>query len=240
MKRILNLGGGVQTTALAILLVEGKVKADMVIFSDTGGERPETYWYLDNYTWPLLRSAGVPYAVVRNVKKSCQPDLYGWLWRLRQIPSISGYRTCSMKFKREAIEAWLKNQGVTEYETMIGFSTDEIGRASRPALIYPLIEMGLSATDCRRIIGDYGWPQVLKSSCYFCPYQHVVEWNWLKSRHRDLFDKALALEARYHDAHADMTYFGLVHGVPLHRLSEGVQPEMFSGENSCWDGACGH
>ena len=240
MKKILNIGGGVQTTALAILVVEGKVKADMVIFSDTGSERPETYWYLENYTGPLLKDAGIPFHIVRNEMPSCQPDLYGWLWRLQQIPSIGGIRTCSIKFKRETIERWLKKQGVTEYQAMLGFSTDEVGRASRPEHNYPLIELGLSVTDCRMIISDYGWPLVLKSSCYFCPFQHVTEWQWLKRRHLDLFYKSLALEARYHDRHPNMLDCGLVYGIPLRLMREGIQPEMFGGENSCWDGACGH
>jgi len=66
MDRILSFGGGVQTTALTILICQGKVKADMAIFADTGCERPETYWYIDTWMKPMLSAANIPLQVVRS------------------------------------------------------------------------------------------------------------------------------------------------------------------------------
>ena len=65
------------------------------------------------------------------------------------------------------------------------------------------------------------------------------------SRDKNLNDKAqnkaLELEANYHKRRPDMIDFGLVHGVPLRRLKEGLQPEMFADiGHACWSGHCGH
>ena len=238
-ENILAFGGGVQTTALVALIAEGELKnVDLVIFSDTGGEKPETYWYIENYIKELLQGK-VEFIMVKSELKSCQPDLYGWLWRLGQIPPIHGKRLCSNKFKREAIVAHLKGR---EYETMIGFSYDELNRAAKnPHNRHPLIDMKITAADCQQIISNHGLPVPLKSSCYYCPFQHPVEWNWLKTNHPDLFLKALELEAHYHERRPDMIGFGLVRGIPLRNFKKGIQPEMFADiGNSCWSGICGH
>ena len=238
MLNILSFGGGIQTTALAVLIAEGKLKVDAVIFADTGGEKPETYWYMENYTWEILQGH-TEFITVKNELKSCQPDLYGWLWRYGQIPPVHGKRLCSIKFKRETIDRYFKGQ---KHETMIGFSLDEMNRAAKyPNNLHPLIDMGITADACQLIIEEYGLPFPLKSSCYYCPFQHPVEWNWLKSHHLDLFDKALELEAHYHDRRPDMIDFGLVRGTPLRNYKEGIQPEMFADIGySCWTGHCGH
>ena len=59
-KRILSFGGGLQTTALAIMVAKGELEVDEVIFADTGAEKPETYWYMENYTKPMLEEVGIP------------------------------------------------------------------------------------------------------------------------------------------------------------------------------------
>lgn len=239
MKRILSFGGGVQTTALAILLVEGKVVADRVIFADTGGERPETYRYIDSYIKPLMTAAGIDFRTVKQTLKSCQPDLYGWLWRLKQIPPIMGKRLCSLKFKSGAIRRYLGEP----YTPLIGFSIDEAERARFPQEAnYPLIELGLSVTDCHRIIQGFGWPSPIKSSCYYCPFQSPFEWQWLKTNHPDLFKKTLELEARYHKKKPHLKdTFGIYRGLPLRHIAEGQQYSMgLTIERSCWDGHCGH
>jgi len=244
LKRILSFGAGVQTTALAILAVQGKVKIDMAIFADTGCERPETYWYMNNYTKPMLASAGIPFLVVKNEQGYYQPDMLGWLWRRKRIPSVVPPRECTQAYKLQPIK---KAVGL-DINMLIGFSTDEFERSQRPQgtkwtqSTYPLIDMGLTASDCQCIISDYGWPVPLKSSCYICPFQTPFEWQWLKTNHSDLFQKALELEENYHSRQPqNRNSHGLYRGLPLRHIAEGQQYSMgLTLETSCWSGVCGH
>jgi len=241
MKRILSFGGGLQTTALAILVAQGKLQVDEVVFADTGCEKPETYWYMENYIKPLFEEVRIPFTIVKSEVKKEVGGLYQYYWQRRDIPSIIR-RECTDHFK---IRPMNKYNGKDDICLIIGFSLDEAHRAEHnrhknPE--FPLIEKQLDAKACRCLISDYGLPVPLKSSCYICQFQPVIEWNWLKNNHPELFQKALDLENRYHERKPEMRdNSGLLRGTPLWRMREGLQPEMFqSGEYSCWSGHCGH
>lgn len=46
--RVLSLGGGTQSCALALMSAQGDLpKLDHIVFADTQGELPETYEYID-------------------------------------------------------------------------------------------------------------------------------------------------------------------------------------------------
>lgn len=141
----------------------------------------------------------------------------------------------------------MKKRFPKDVHMLIGFSIDEAHRAERKRTLwtsesYPLIEMGLTATDCVRIIQEHGLVVPLKSSCYFCPFQPFIEWNWLKNNHPELFKKALLLEENYYLRKPEKrNEFGLLRGTPLWKVKNGLQPEMLiPGEQSCWSGHCGH
>lgn len=237
MEKILSFGGGLQTTALVILLSEGKLKVDAAVFADTGGEKPETYHYIENYIKPLLASCSVEFITV----KPPEP-LYNYCWRKQEIPSIR-WRWCTDRFKIRPINKIARNS--LQY---IGFSTDEARRANKKISRiktrreFPLIDMGISSTDCHRIISDFGWPRPVKSSCFFCCFGRMAEWNWLKSTHRDLFDKALDLEENWYKKRpGSRGRGGLLQGQSLKRIAEGEQIYLpFDAEYSCYSGYCGH
>lgn len=239
-KRILSFGGGLQTTALAILAYKKEVKVDAAIFADTGAEKPETYWYMAEFMAPLFKEMNVPLTIIKNDQPYYQPDLYGFLWRIQDIPSLR-QRRCTDHFKIRPIKKYAGKDCIM----LIGFSLDEAYRAKRGRWKYqehPLIELRMTAQDCHRVITDFGLPVPLKSSCYICPFQRPTEWNWLKNHHPDLFTRALELEANYHKRKPHMRgSYGLLSGTPLRKLAEGLQPEMFQcEERSCWSGYCGH
>lgn len=242
-KRVLSFGGGVQTTALVFLMIEKKIECDMLVFADTGVERPETYFYIDEVIKPLLEQQNLELITVRNEVPSEQPDLYGYYWNRQDIPSVN-YRRCTDHFKLRPIKKLL---GKDNIHMIVGFSADEINRAKRKRTLwaeesYPLIEMGLTGADCQRLIAENGYTIPLKSSCYICPFQPPFEWKWLKEYHPDLFQKALDLEARYHERKPEWRdKFGLYRGLPLRHIAEGKQYSMgLTMERSCWDGVCGH
>lgn len=243
MDKILSFGGGLQTTALAIMVAEGKLDIDMAVFADTGGEKPETYWYIDTYIKPLFQDLKIPLHIIRREKTAYyEPTLYDFLWKIKDVPSVY-QRRCTDHYKLRVIRKFTGRDVVM----IVGFSLDEAYRARRRRPVwaineFPLIEREITANDCRQIIQQYGWTLPLKSSCYFCPFQHPTEWNWLKNNHPELFEKALALERNYHERKPEMRdYYGLLRGTPLRKLKDGLQPEMFADVgDSCWSGHCGH
>lgn len=147
--RILSLGGGTQSCALALMSAAGELpKLDHIIFADTHGELPETYAYLD-YMRPILDRAGIPLHVVSmgNLEESllAEKSPKGDPTPPAHILNIGGKRDgekgrisayrCSFDFKRRVIEREVKRlcggRGVwkrSSVEQWIGFSTDEAGR----------------------------------------------------------------------------------------------------------------
>ena len=61
---VVSYGGGVNSTAMVVFLVENGLPIDYVVFSDTGNEMPETYAYL-NIMRKYLERHGIPFVVVR-------------------------------------------------------------------------------------------------------------------------------------------------------------------------------
>lgn len=222
MKRtFLSFGAGVQTTALLILMARREINADAVIFADTGAEHPETYEYIEKYDKPLCDKLGIPFITVRMLKKVTNVDkgeeeyastLRGVAIARRRVPSINN-RWCTDYAKITPMKLtvrMLQKEGKFEKPatSIIGISIDEKQRAlnkdgtwKRPHLSeynnsYPLVEMGISRDDCHKIIKEYGWPDPIKSGCYFCPFQGTREWADLYHHHPDLFWDAVYLEER--------------------------------------------
>lgn len=148
--RVLSLGGGTQSCALALMSAAGELpKLDGIIFADTHGELPETYAYLD-YLRPILAAADIPFQVVSagsleqallaDAPTSSNPTPPAHVLNPDGSKGrINRYR-CSYDYKRRLIEratkrlvggrgAW-KRPGIVEQ--WIGFSADEVGRC-KPA-----------------------------------------------------------------------------------------------------------
>lgn len=235
-KTILSFGGGLQTSALIILVAEGKIDIDEVLFSDTGCEKPETYWYIENYIKPLCSELGLPFITVQ----SKLGGLYEYCQEIKRIPSPI-YRWCTDKFKVRPLRKYIKKGD----NVLVGFSADESHRVKEQygklGRQFPLIEMGITGADCTRIIQDYGWPVPVKSACYICPYQRWNLWNWLKANHPELMQRAVDLELlSYEKRPQDRDTFGLFGGKPLWKFQNGIQAEFgFPAEYTCWSGSCG-
>lgn len=203
--QIWNSGGGMQSTAIAVLIVTGRLPVpDLAVISDTGRERTSTWEYLARWVMPALRDAGV---VLHRISKDqfTSIDLYGG--KDRSTLLIPAFTTqngdvgklrafCSAEWKRDVIRRWARREhGVRLATNWIGYSVDEIGRAERASrakknsgkwqVSFPLIELGMTRADCVALVKRMGWPTPPRSSCWMCPNMRVDEWRDVKSDPRD-------------------------------------------------------
>lgn len=106
---IVNYGMGVDSTAMLIAMVRQGMVPDLIMTANTGGEKPETYAYLD-YFEQWLVSKGFPRItrVQINPPKSPYNTLEGYALYTRHLPSLAYRRkSCSLKFKAEVMDAFI-------------------------------------------------------------------------------------------------------------------------------------
>lgn len=143
--RVLSLGGGVQSSALALMSFDGLLpRLDAVVFADTQHEMPETYAYLD-FLALHAAAADVPFirATAGDLKaeliarrgRGMQPNLpVRVLDDAGKLQRVNAYR-CSYDFKRRVVAREVKQlcggRGAWKRATVeqwIGYSTDEASR----------------------------------------------------------------------------------------------------------------
>lgn len=153
----LSLGGGVQSSTLAEMVVEGELPRPVAaIFADTGNEPPWVYEHLD-YLQERLATAGVPlWRVRRKGSRGLVEDIFTPGLRSYPLPpfhvadnGVRGmlHRQCTKDYKvvplRQAIQRFLLENGQAEVNRAgavrvkrgiqvtlwLGISTDEWQRA---------------------------------------------------------------------------------------------------------------
>ena len=191
---VLSYGGGVNSVALMLLLIQGKQPLDEVVFADTGAEVPETYAYLET-TRKVLSEAGTPFTVLPPAGR--HGGLYQTAWHRRVIPSAL-WRWSTRDFKVSPLHRHYRRryERVVQY---LGIAYDEIERMKRSPRddvenVFPLVDAKITRDGCIELIREAGLPVPVKSGCFFCPFNNIDRWGWLYEEHRDLFDKAVALE----------------------------------------------
>jgi len=80
-------------------------------------------------------------------------------------------------------------------ERWYGITTDEIRRMRLSKEwwaenYYPLVDLGLTRTDCKFWLEDYGWHDAPKSACVACPYRSDAEWRKIKDNAPEEFAEA--------------------------------------------------
>jgi hypothetical protein len=261
MKHIISLGAGVQSSTLALMAAAGEISPmpDAAIFADTQAEPASVYkwlgWLEKQLPFPVYRvtkgDLGEISTTVRisrngNAYTNGQPPAF--IDTGREKEGIM-QRQCTGDFKIKVISREIRRirekQPVIQW---IGISTDEAHRMKASTLSYiehrwPLIELGMSRTDCFTWIADHGLPTPPRSSCVFCPYHSDAEWHRLKSEEPEEFLRAVDYEARFQAAHAKTRLTGTPF---LHRslrplqtidFAAGIEkPNQFG--NEC-EGVCG-
>ena len=219
-EEFISFGGGVQTTAM-ILIGDIINNVDEVIFADTGAEHPETYAYIAKYVKPYLMDKNVPFTTVRMKKqiRDVETDerleatsLREAVWHRKRVPSLMN-RWCTEYSKITPIKLYLRQMQkdgiyVKPATGIIGISIDEKHRSynkdgswkqphhSEYRNEYPMVVKQISRNDCKKLIREFGWPEPVKSGCYFCPFQGGKEWQKLYMNSPSLFWDAVSLEER--------------------------------------------
>lgn len=207
---IVSCGLGTNSVALLVECVKRQIKVDVILFADTGAEKPHTYSYLPYFSaW--LTTQGYPEIItVKAPTKSLEQDCID----RKALPSVAyGFKTCSQRFKIQPQDKFINNHDAAKQAIklggrlvkLIGFDADEPQRAEKEfddkyTRIFPLIEWGMGRDECIQSITNAGLVPPGKSACYFCPNSRPSEIKWLEQYHPDLLEKALLIEAQ-----ADLT-----------------------------------
>ena len=219
MKTFLSYGGGVNSTALGLWLLDHGIECEWV-YADHGTDWPETRQYV-----AMLREKGYPITVLET------GNLYDYFLGYRSFPS-RWQRSCTRRFKVAPLNRYI-TPPCTVY---IGISADESHRAQRitegcrqgEEKLFPLIEQGIDRRGCIEIIKAHGLPVPIKSGCYICPFQRVGQWRELLTVHPDLYCKAKRLEDATNERLAEqgrpLTYIA---DRPLDEVAREGQMDLF-------------
>ena len=213
---LLSYGGGVDSTAAAIEILESGGRIDAALFADTRSEKPETYEYVEMFK-KYLAEFGVVLHIVSYTAKNWKnyPRYYGLEENCLTngtLPSISfGFKSCSLKNKVQpqnawtemyppAIYAWSEGRKVTK---IIGYDSSAAdnrryahrGNEEDPKydFSYPLRELGWDRADCEARIRRSGLPVPMKSACFFCAASKADE---IRALQKPLLRRIVLMEAR--------------------------------------------
>jgi hypothetical protein len=211
--KMLAFGGGTDSTAILCGWVErGLEPFDLILFADTGGERPHTYEHIERMQdW--LRRRGMPQiTIVRKVRRDGRlHTLEENCLEAQMLPSLAyGFKSCSQKFKIAPQDKYVNNlpaakaiwKAGDKVDKYIGYEFAETRRWMKAPIEdgkyryhYPLVEWEWSRPDCLAAIDRAGLPRPGKSSCFFCPASTKPEIAALKQTYPVLFQRALDMEA---------------------------------------------
>lgn len=221
MLNILNLGGGIQSSVVALMAEKGLFphKPDIAIHSDTQSDPPHVLrmvkWLAANTSYPIkIVTAG---SVIKDLALGRNSDGTGT--KGIQTPPVfvrkpdgskgMTFRQCTNEYKIKPINKEIRKQlGLIKHQRWpteptvrqwYGISYDEIQRMrdpERPAIInyYPLVETRMTRTDCQQwwqANAPAEAPQLGRSACICCPYRTAAEWQELTESE---IDEAAAAE----------------------------------------------
>lgn len=207
---VVAFGGGTDSTAMLIGMYEKGIRVDLILFADTGGERPEVYFHIQAFSQWLIAHGMPPIITVKKVRRNGEVmTLEEDCLEKNMLPSIAyGFKSCSQKYKVQpqdkfvnnwepAKQCWDMGWKVTKF---IGYDSDEERRASiredeKYDYRYPLIEWGWDRDKCVEVILGAGISLPGKSACFFCPSSKKKEILELKKSYPDLIERAVVMES---------------------------------------------
>ena len=227
-----SFGGGVQSTAIAVLIEQGKLpRPDGILWADTGDESEEIYAHIA--AWMPRLEAMAPVYVLK--KKGKYPRLGDMVIKKALTskgsntlpyfladpktgaPSLTR-RGCTFNYKTEPLNRraakLVKEAGADSFRWWLGISRDEMQRMKSDQW-HPLVEHfdgrmrsdAMSRKDCERIMADAG-ESAPRSSCVFCPFRTASEWSSLSTNDRarvTQIDEAIENGFAEHGRHGTLT-----------------------------------
>lgn len=164
----LSYGAGINSTALGVLLCEGRLphyEPWRCLFADTLTERPETYAYILDHWVPYLARFGK----VLEIAYPKEGVLERWE-RLR-VTGSRIIRSCTDEGKIKPMERYLESHGGGDF--LLGIDASEAHR--QVGKIRPLVDLDIDRDECERIIRRAGLPVPIKSGCWCCPFMRISE-----------------------------------------------------------------
>jgi len=225
MIQVLSYGGGIQSVSMCVLVAtEVLPRPEYIIFADTSREVDSTSRYMSEVMEPYLKTHDLKIETASHDLATVDThNKYGDIIMpvFTERGKLPTY--CSNEWKLRVVQRFLRSRG-EKYATMwIGFSADETSRSAKQEInkgwtrTFPLRELGLTRTDCERVIQAAGLPLPLKSRCWCCPHQQDREWASLSSSDRD---KAIQLDKEIRDSDYRGTLFLHELRVPLDEALE--------------------
>lgn len=202
-------GGGINSTALLIGLQDLGIRPDVILFADTQGEKPETYFYQRNVLPRWLERAGFPALTIvakatpdRPTTKAGYTSLEDEALKTATLPSRAfGFGRCADKWKIQPQHRYMRKHFAHVWEEgkkvikALGYDAGEPHRAARLEddhylFWHPLIEWGWDRAGCVTAIKRAGLPVPPKSACFFCPSSTKTEILELEKTHPELLARA--------------------------------------------------
>ncbi len=268
--RTFSFGAGVQSTACLVAQAQGlfPLPFDAWLFCDTGDEHPSTYEYLDEVLDPYATAHGMEITRlkrtwVRDPSAGKQYSIREYIDRNPKAIPIPVYmesgkpwkRSCTSSWKIDVIAKHQKGLGATKENPAVaglGISVDEIQRAKYgpnasgiawQTLEYPLLDLGMTRTDCQQLVSDAGLPPAPRSACFYCPYHSTSYFRTLAEEDPELFAEAVVLEDKLNER--SMIGLGskvrLWRGGPLRTVTDQQELDFGDGDesaDSCDTGHC--
>jgi hypothetical protein len=207
---IWSYGGGVQSAAIACLVVDGRLpRPERIVMADTGREATATWDWLRQVIQPMLANVGLRVEVAHHSLATV--DVYSTNGRPLIPAFVAGGGKlptyCSVEWKRRVVHRWLRDAGygpsrpVTEW---LGISTDECHRAKQSDVDwvefhYPLLlDAPMRRSECIQLVRDAHLGTPPRSRCVMCPHQSSADWWELLCRQNGDYEAAQAFEDEMH------------------------------------------
>lgn len=208
---VVSFSGGKDSTAMLIRMLEEGMPIDLIVFCDTGLEFPALYDHIKL----VEKNIGRPITVVRSPydfeylfarkKIARKPNakatiLYGagrvgYGWAGPQL------RWCTQILKdaprKQLLAKYREEYEIVEYIGIAADETERLERKSnqRPNIRLPLVEWGMTESDCLQYCYDrgYNWAglyqKMSRVSCWCCPLQSLNELRVLRKDFPELWQQ---------------------------------------------------